>query len=294
MSNFKHNGNYKCVCGREFTNSQAFNGHKSHCKLVFKNKNKDLKKLDYLRTSKAAKTRNKKVKEINDIKKQEFLKNWISEQHKCERCGKIMTEYFGSGRFCSRACANCRCHSKETKEKIIISINKVGLKTKLINREIYYKSPNKCIICNNIIPYEKRYRKTCCKECYNEYQREIQKRINPVKRSKNEIDFCNLCEEFFGKENVLNNEKLFNGWDADVIIPKYKVAILWNGPWHYIKVTEKHNLEQVINRDKIKLDEIKKNNYISYIIKDMGNADYEKVKKEFGLFLDYLINNNIV
>lgn len=83
MSNFKYNGNYKCVCGREFTNSQAFNGHKSHCKLVFKNKNKDLKKLDYLRTSKAAKTRNKKVKEINNIKKQEFLKNWILEQHKC-------------------------------------------------------------------------------------------------------------------------------------------------------------------------------------------------------------------
>ena len=23
---------YKCICGREFDNSQAFNGHKSHCK----------------------------------------------------------------------------------------------------------------------------------------------------------------------------------------------------------------------------------------------------------------------
>lgn len=298
MSNFKYNGNYKCVCGREFTNSQAFNGHKSHCKLVFKNKNKDLKKLDYLRTSKAAKTRNKKVKEINNIKKQEFLKNWISEQHKCERCGKIMTEYFGSGRFCSKACANAHDYSDETRKKIGISLSNSDKNySKLLkkyNEEVYYKNPNKCIVCGNILEYNKRSSKTCCKECYIRYDREIQKRINPVKRSKNEILFCNLCEEFFGKENILNNEKLFNGWDADIIIPKLKIAILWNGPWHYIKVTEKHNLEQVINRDKIKLNEIKKNNYIPYIIKDMGSENFEKVKLEFGLFLDYLINNNIV
>ena len=33
MGNFNHQGNYKCECGKEFTNSQAFNGHKSHCKI---------------------------------------------------------------------------------------------------------------------------------------------------------------------------------------------------------------------------------------------------------------------
>ena len=26
-------GHYKCVCGREFENSQSYNGHLSHCKL---------------------------------------------------------------------------------------------------------------------------------------------------------------------------------------------------------------------------------------------------------------------
>ena len=36
----------------------------------------------------------------------------------CEKCGKITEEKFGSGRFCSRACANTRTHSAETKERI--------------------------------------------------------------------------------------------------------------------------------------------------------------------------------
>jgi hypothetical protein len=36
----------------------------------------------------------------------------------CEKCGKVTEEKFGSGRFCSRACANTRIHSAETKERI--------------------------------------------------------------------------------------------------------------------------------------------------------------------------------
>lgn len=36
----------------------------------------------------------------------------------CETCNKENDGFFGSGRFCSRSCANKRVHSKETKEKI--------------------------------------------------------------------------------------------------------------------------------------------------------------------------------
>ena len=44
----------------------------------------------------------------------------------CEHCGKIVEECdkFGSGRFCSRSCANSHNHSEETKAKISASINK--------------------------------------------------------------------------------------------------------------------------------------------------------------------------
>lgn len=49
--------------------------------------------------------------------------------------------------------------------------------------------------------------------------------------------FCELCEKEF--KNVGHNEPIFNGWDADVLLYDIKVAILWNGKWHYETVFEK-------------------------------------------------------
>lgn len=31
---------YKCLCGKEFNNSQSFNGHKAHCKIHLKSTGK--------------------------------------------------------------------------------------------------------------------------------------------------------------------------------------------------------------------------------------------------------------
>jgi hypothetical protein len=45
----------------------------------------------------------------------------------CEKCGKVTEEKFGSGRFCSRACANTRTHSAETKERISRGIQKQNI-----------------------------------------------------------------------------------------------------------------------------------------------------------------------
>lgn len=76
----------------------------------------------------------------------------------CERCGKAVGDFdkFGSGRFCSRACANARSHSKETKDKIRKSVTKnVQCSCKYCGKEfstvnacrsherLCYKNPNK-------------------------------------------------------------------------------------------------------------------------------------------------------
>jgi hypothetical protein len=86
----------------------------------------------------------------------------------------------------------------------------------------------------------------------------------------------------------LVNEPIFNGWDADVILPIQKIAILWNGKWHYEKITKKHSVEQVQNRDKIKLDEINHLGYDSYIIKDLGKFNKKFVENEFHKFNKWL------
>lgn len=91
--------------------------------------------------------------------------------------------------------------------------------------------------------------------------------------------FADLCKSVF--KNVLENEAMFNGWDADIILPDYKIAVLWNGNWHFKKITQAHSVEQVKNRDKIKLDEIRKFGYVPYTIEDKGKFNFSFVNDEF-------------
>jgi hypothetical protein len=161
---------------------------------------------------------------------------------------------------------------------------------------------NLCKSCNRnfIVPYKQRKQVCCSKSCS---MKERHKTIdnNPDylkrcsewgkkssesqnKRSKNEIYFGELCKEKF--KTVKFNESMFNGWDADVIIEDLKVAILWNGKWHYEKITKLHSVKQVQNRDKIKIKEILNSGYVPYIIKDMGKQNKIFVEKEFKKFID--------
>lgn len=296
---------YKCECGKEFEKANSLNAHKGHCLVHAKN----IGKYDYFLEvqNKRHQTqllnnivRKDQTKVHNKVKQDQALEKWISEKHSCERCGKVMLTKFGSGRFCSRFCANSKKCSEDTRQKISESIkgksyvvmenNKRHLVDDNQAQIVYYdNNPKLCIICNKVIPYSRRRRKTCCDECYNVAivnsaqkagKSSAQKR---VLRSKNEIYFCELCEKYF--KNVKHNEPIFNGWDADIIIEDIRYAILWNGPWHYRQITKKQSLSQIKTRDKIKLDEIKKCGYIPYIIKDDGKYDQKFVEEQFNLFI---------
>lgn len=111
-----------------------------------------------------------------------------------------------------------------------------------------------------------------------------------TRRSANEIRFAELCTQHF--LTVTTNDPIFNGWDADVVIHDIKVAVLWNGLWHYKKITKAHSVEQVQNRDRIKTEEIKRAGYTPYIIRDMsrkGKAANELfVQEQFAAFIVWL------
>ena len=163
---------YKCVCGKEFESSQAINSHKANCKTYLESIGKWETRCEKLRNGAI---KSNKIHKLNNIsKKQAALEKWISEKHVCEHCGKVMTEKFGSGRFCCRACANARKHSEETKHKIAMSSGHVlQVITQHQSAETkYYNNPRKCIKCGKIILYENRHRKTCCDKCKNEFFRE--------------------------------------------------------------------------------------------------------------------------
>lgn len=162
---------YKCeICGKVFKTLRARCGHQhvhadAHLEIVNRTKDKN-----------------------QDIRLNKLTK-WINEQHRCEHCGKIMTEKFGSGRFCSRACANSRIRTEESKKKTsqtlynrykdnkvakihtdnTISCNRyIFIENHRVNKSIYLaylNNPKICPICENPIPYLKRDKKTCGKEC---------------------------------------------------------------------------------------------------------------------------------
>lgn len=146
MATFNHfnpENKYKCKCGREFESSQSFNAHKGHCKIHLgeaKYAERLKQQLTNLRQG------NQTQKNVAKAKQDQ----WIAEKHICEKCGKVMLEKYGSGRFCSRACANSRDKSDIAKTSIRVTQTP----------KIYI-----CEHCGKEFYKQKGSGKFCCKEC---------------------------------------------------------------------------------------------------------------------------------
>ena len=300
---------YICECGREFDNPQKFNGHKSHCIVHQYLKYGSLaqlhiKELARQKTLQETMATTKQLRIAQNEKiAQESLQKWISEKHICETCGKVMTEKYGSGRFCCRSCANTRTKSEESKLKVSQSLRNFSEKRLnfLSNRkqqflDKYFDNPSFCKNCGSVLPYDMRNNSACSDECLKQLQiknglksAEVQ---SNTRRSKNEIAFYTLCKGYF--KDVEHNKPIFNGWDADIIIKDIKYAILWNGIWHYKQVRKKQSLKQIQARDAFKLEQIAVCGYTPYVIQDMGSQDDRFVQKCFDDFINHLKSLNII
>jgi hypothetical protein len=214
----------------------------------------------------------------------------------CENCGKSHSGEYGSGRFCSVSCARSFATKSKRKEINKKVSKKISSKKRFVEKT--------CPICKIIFVKEYKYRKqmTCSSKCarfwtyHKDNPNYVKNKKNVIeagkksvtsqkdkRRSKNEKMFYEKIKEVF--HDSIHNEPIFNGWDADIIIPSEKIAILWNGIWHYKKITKKHSVEQVQNRDEIKINEIKKLGYKVYVIKDLGKHNAEFVNEQFNIFI---------
>ena len=176
---------YQCLCGQEFTTPNKFNAHKRNCETHLRNKYGDEYEAfmaDWHK--KCGRSSSGKIAHAKAlIKKQIELDQWISEQHTCENCGTIMTEKFGSGRFCSRKCSNSRKFSEEAIKKKRNAANtfilnhpealqrnseksKIREELKRNTREkSYLDNPKYCQICGKIIPFSRKNTCSCSKDC---------------------------------------------------------------------------------------------------------------------------------
>jgi hypothetical protein len=227
-----------------------------------------------------------KFRKLYGLSQDREMKNFNSE---CPTCGQNI-EYVSTKEkivHCSRNCANKRNHNQSTKDKISNT-----LKSKIIKEKKY------CINCESDITMKPKKTKFCCRSCASKFNSNSERGKYHIKklveksvktqsrRSKNEILFFEYCRIRF--ESVENNLPIFNGWDADIVIHDHKIAVMWNGIWHYKKIRKNHSVLQVQNRDKIKIQEILKFGYTPYVIKDMGKFSKNKVQSEFEKLLEYL------
>lgn len=183
------------------------------------------------------------------------LKQHYNSQHlnpviiKCAHCEAVLTK---KQKFCNQSCSakynNLQRGPRDQSTRIKIRESLSGSKypKKYINISW-------CKVCNTLI---KGYHRSTCKsiECLETIymQAGLKSAAKQVRRSKDERKLFILCQQNF--QNIRHNEPIIDNWDADIILDDYKVAVLWNGPWHYKDMPHKgFSLKQVQNRDSIKI-----------------------------------------
>jgi hypothetical protein len=233
----------------------------------------------------------------------EYVSNYIKEKG----YELLSTEYNNTKSLLDMKCGNCNQVYKQTYQNFVKGYyHPFCENSKHIpsNRKLKVKNIT-CPVCSINFKQKRTDTKLCSIKCSQEYSRrdeykEIAQRNGSAggkisatvqgRRSKNEIYFAEKCEEYFGKENVTTNEACFDGFDCDIIIHKEKLAISYNGSWHYKQISKTQSLKQVQARDKVKEAIITKYGYRFYVVKDMGKFDKNFVDQEFEIMLLCLLN----
>lgn len=203
----------------------------------------------------ATKNKYNKIREKN-------LYSYNLNPNSCEWCKAAISYDLRNNRFCSKQCSakyNNQYRkgipiSDETRQKISQGVSYYANHVQL-GKSIKLQYRN-CSYCNKIFiyhPSNSTYPKHCSSECLTKNRSYIGRTSRGLgnKRSKDEIKLFELLSEYF--ENIRHTHIISDGWDTDIALLDYNIAIFWNGPWHYKEMNiGNHSLKQVQNRDKIK------------------------------------------
>lgn len=159
----------------------------------------------------------------NDIQKycsvECVKKSRIRKQIKCATCDKLTT----NKKYCG-----LQCIPRSDKNRI-------------------------CTICKNPYIAKRKRQIMCSKECGKIHFHNM--RINlKGRRSKFEILLYEYLVNKYPELNIISNDRTtFNGLEIDIWIPELKLAIEWNGPFHYIPIRGESFLKSQQDRDKKKI-----------------------------------------
>lgn len=215
---------YMCGCGKEFDNPQKFNGHKSGCRIHLGEEKYQQRLLRCKKGAERGSLQNSKLKQEIRIDK---LNKWILEQHTCEVCNKIMTEKYGSGRFCCRICAKKRELSEDSKDKMRETVRNKAI-------EKYYLNSKKCVICNNIIAYGKKG-KTCSLECH----KKLASQVNQLAYLKYHAPKMNF------KWGTYKGIHCDSSWELVYVMYNIDHNIAFSRNYDYFYYTDKNNKDHI-------------------------------------------------
>lgn len=235
-----------------------------------------------------ARKREEAKRNSSKINKEEKQKRWISEQHTCEHCGKVMTEKFGSGRFCSRSCANSHEVTDEQKKKTSQSLKnryeQQGSRRRIIE--------SICPICKEKFTYTpNRVRKTCGrKQCINSLLSLKQKEAFESGRNcgwmrRNKLSYA---EKFWAL--VLDNNGISYEHDFAVKVENTHYLLDFKiGDNIDLEIDGKqHNYPDRAKHDSIRDERLKNLGYVIYRVKYVDPKNSETVKNQVDCALEWI------
>lgn len=290
---------YQCECGQIFDNPQKFNAHKSWCRIHLGDE-KYNQRLNLQKQFAEIGKENAQIQHEESLtRKKEELEQWISEQHTCEKCGKIMTEKYGSGRFCSKSCS---CKHNRTEQSIYLLKEKLATKN-LISYELH---PNQCVICGAKLSYDDRYKKTCSDECrFKLISLKISQRTSQSNSPSSKYGykygnyrgiFCDSSWELafviWCIDHELNIERNIDWFEYDyegkrLYSPDFKIDGIYFEIKNFYSDKMKSKIQQFPqNKTLVIIDSSKIKPYIEYAITTYGNEFIRLYDRHYSSWMD--------
>lgn len=200
---------------------------------------------------------------------------------KCERCGKEILSVFGSGRFCSRSCANTRKHTEEQKQKISSKLKRLpdrfclDCQTKLERRN----STGYCQICC------RKHKKISDTQKEKLRKIQLEKVQNGTHKGWTTRNIKSYAERFF--ETVLNNNKI--KYNREKKVGKYFLDFVIGNIDLEID-GKQHKYKDRKETDTIRDEFLRKQGYFVYRIawnEIKTNDGKQMMKDKIELFLDF-------
>lgn len=222
------------------------------------------------------------------LKREKLQENYNKKPKFCKFCNRIIPFEKRRNNYCNSSCMASdtnkskiginRNFSKEGIDNILLSISK-RFKT-----EEYYKNPNKCWNCNEILPFQKKHHKYCNWNCKKEYYSKISDDFQKYYQlSKFDFNLRDFEKEFdfslvekHGWYKAKNNGDNVNGVSRD---HKFSVKEGFRRLINPLLLSHPANCELVINRhNQSKCDKCSIN------LEELMD-DIEKFDKEYGKYL---------